>query len=63
MTYWNQFDRNEIAETHGIESYNFIKDDSDFDHETDDKDVEQEFYCNRCKDAGCGWCNPSNRFD
>ena len=57
MSYWAQFSYREIVETHGVEFYNFIKDDTDSDQENDDTNSDQDFYCNRCLDAGCYMCD------
>ena len=56
MSYWTQFSYQEIVETHGVEFYNFIKtDEGEF--EIEKEEIEEEFYCNRCKDCGCYMCD------
>jgi hypothetical protein len=58
MSYWAQFTASELIESHGISFYNYVMNTHTDDCYQESKECNnEEFYCNRCRDAGCYMCN------
>ena len=53
MSYWSQFDIEELKEMQGIKE---IIDDMELDQFEDDTEMDQDVNCRRCDDAGCNYC-------
>lgn len=53
MSYWSQWDKNEIRSEQGYEE----RENDSLDNECEsDSEEEEEFYCSRCCDSGCNSC-------